>query len=109
MKEFGQKLKYAIELRRLTTTDVAEKLGCNRSLLYQYFSGKCIPRQDKLAKLASILQVNPDWFITNDAPMIESDNVAVYKKIVEKLKLLEVEELNSVYNVLCIMFKDKQQ
>ena len=59
--KFNERLK---ELRKelgLTQRDVGKYLGVGRTTISEYESGKIVPKQDNLVKLASFLGVSVDY------------------------------------------------
>lgn len=59
--KFNERLK---ELRKelgLTQSDVGKHLGVGRTTVSEYESGKIVPKQDNLVKLASFLGVSVDY------------------------------------------------
>ena len=59
--KFNERLK---ELRKelgLTQRDVGKHLGVGRTTISEYESGKIVPKQDNLVKLASFLGVSVDY------------------------------------------------
>ncbi len=51
----------------LSTQGVAERAGVNRSFLYDILRGRSLnPSQEKLAKVAAALKVDPGWLLTGN-------------------------------------------
>lgn len=105
MDGFGAKLKLAMNIRKKTATDLAREIGCDRSLIYQYRNDTCAPKQDKLYKIAKCLDVNPDWFLTENAPMVRVNTIGVYRDILDILRTLSEDELKRTLSMLKVMYQ----
>lgn len=69
---FAQNLKRAMALKKVKQVDLisrAADLGAKlgKSQISQYVSGKTVPRRDTLSVLACILDVTPEWLISDAA------------------------------------------
>lgn len=62
---FSKRLKELRKEKELTQKELAEKLGVGRTTISEYESGKIVPRQDGLVKLAEILDVTVDYLTGN--------------------------------------------
>lgn len=54
------------DLRGLTDAAVAKQAGIGRSTFSDWKSGRSAPKQEKLNKIAAVLSVAPDYFITGN-------------------------------------------
>ncbi|MCS3782679.1 helix-turn-helix domain-containing protein [Salinibacter ruber] len=63
---FGERLKYAISIRDLTQSDLAEELDLSQSTVSDYVRGEKHPRQDKLKRLSQVLDVEPKWLFLGE-------------------------------------------
>ena len=63
-------LRTARKLKRLTQKDVAELVGIDRTTYNRYENGMTQPDNDKLLKLATVLDVSVDYLLGNK-PQIE--------------------------------------
>ena len=59
---FGQKLKYLMETKSLTFTELSESSNVNRDHLYNIVSGKKEIGLDTIEKLCIALNINPSHF-----------------------------------------------
>lgn len=66
MDDFGERLKYAIGIRDLNQSDLADKLNLSQSTISDYVRGEKNPRQDKVKKLSSVLDADPAWLLLGD-------------------------------------------
>ncbi|MFC5701944.1 helix-turn-helix domain-containing protein [Cohnella faecalis] len=64
MTTFGNRLKYARNGKKLTQTDVANKLGIDFTTISKYENNKSEPDNEILRELASLYEVSVGWLIT---------------------------------------------
>ena len=64
-----ERLNEALQIRKMTATELAKKSGINKSSLSRYLSGENIPRSLSIDKLSKALRVNPAWILGYDVPM----------------------------------------
>lgn len=76
-KEISDRLKEAIEMRNLKQIDLAEKGNLDKGQLSSWISGKYKPRQNNIATLSEILDVNEAWLMGYDVP-IEREDMYVF-------------------------------
>lgn len=62
MKSFSETLRYYRESAGLTQAKLAEKAGMTAFVIARYETGKAMPRQKAIEKLAAALNVAPDVF-----------------------------------------------
>ncbi len=60
---FGERLRLARRMARLSGTALGEKVGVSRQAISKYELGKDMPRSGVLARLARALNVRPDFFL----------------------------------------------
>ena len=60
---FAQRLRYAMVAKGLTNTSLAKLCGINRSNITRYLSGEYIAKQDVIYRIASKLDVDPQWLM----------------------------------------------
>lgn len=65
---FGKRLKQSMKNEGLKQIDVANLIGVGSGSMSSWSSGKSIPRQGSLDKLAELLNVSPDWLLNGDEP-----------------------------------------
>ena len=77
MVSFSQRLKEAIEIRRIRQSDLCRKTGIGKSLMSQYMSGACVAKQNNTYALALALGVSEAWLMGYDVPMERGDHITV--------------------------------
>ena len=71
MSTLPDRLKEAMTLRDMTQADIVRQTGINKSALSCYISGKYLPKQNAIYKLAKALNVNEVWLMGVDGAPIE--------------------------------------
>lgn len=105
----GKCLKKRREIKKLTQSEIAVKLGVNRSSYNSWESGRSKPNKKNLLLLSEILDVEPSYFeseyhiVTNYLQLSES-NQALAEDFVEGLleKQLEEERLSKVVPLFAV-------
>lgn len=64
---FGKRLRSVRKDLGLTQKELGERIGVGRTTISEYESGKIVPRQDGLIKLAEVLGVNVDFLTGTQA------------------------------------------
>lgn len=64
---FGKRLRAVRKELGLTQKELGERIGVGRTTISEYESGKIVPRQDGLIKLAEVLGVNVDFLTGTQA------------------------------------------
>lgn len=62
------RLQEALNFADIKAIDLARKTGIGKSSISQYLSGKYRPKRTNIYKMASVLNVNPEWLEGNDVP-----------------------------------------
>ncbi|SFR67159.1 helix-turn-helix domain-containing protein [Anaeromicropila populeti] len=73
MNIIATRIKKAMDIRNMRQVDVIEKSGINKGSLSSYLSGKYIPKQSNIIRLASALNVAEAWLSGQDVPMERID------------------------------------
>lgn len=79
MRQFGKRLKIAMQGMGLTQQELAGLVGVSKSSISQYISGRVMPGADKLEALANAVGVRVE-FLTGggeDAPAESAKNVKI--------------------------------
>ena len=63
--DFGKRLRTLRKEKDLTQKELGQMIGVGRTTISEYESGKIVPRQDGLVKLAEILGVTVDYLTGN--------------------------------------------
>lgn len=66
---FDQRFKEALEIRRMTQTELHERTGISKGSISTYLKGTWKPKQDKVDLIAQALHVDPAWLMGYDVPM----------------------------------------
>ena len=76
MKEnkIPKRIVSALKESGLSQADLVKKTGINKGALSSYISGRYIPKQTNIYKMACALNVSPAWLMGMDVPMHSSDN-----------------------------------
>lgn len=74
---FIDRLEYSMKKAGMKPVDVCRSTGISPSLMSQYRSGACMPKQDNIFRLAVALNISPSWLIgmdllENHAELLES-------------------------------------
>lgn len=69
MATTAERLKEIIEIRNIKQVELMERTGISKGALSSYLSGRYIPKQENVYKLAKALGVNPAWLMGRDVPM----------------------------------------
>lgn len=88
---FAENLRKAMDDARMSAAELARATGIGNSAISQYLSGKNVPRNNKIAKLAAALGVSESFLVPADKK--EEDAESPYKMTVKKAaKLMGVSE-----------------
>ena len=69
MATTSERLREIMSIRNVKQADIIEKTGINKGALSSYISGRYVPKQDNIYRLAKALDVNPAWLMGLDVPM----------------------------------------
>lgn len=72
MKNFADRLKYAMNQADMSQSALSEKSGCSKAAISQYLSGKNTPGTAKVKSLAAALGVQSAFLMGFDVPSEES-------------------------------------
>lgn len=76
----GNKIKEAMNLRKMKQADIVKKAKINKGALSSYINGNYLPKQTNLNKIAKALDVNPSWLMGYKVPM-DSDIIIDKQKL----------------------------
>lgn len=83
MAIFDERLRAAMKEKGITQSVVCKNTDIPKSAMSQYFSGKFIPRQNRVNQLAAILGVDPAWLLgiesKNELSLREHEIVEAYR------------------------------
>ena len=69
MASIAERMRQAMDARRLTQTDIVNRTGIGKSSISTYLAGEYEPKQRNLHKIANALDVDPGWLMGLDVPM----------------------------------------
>lgn len=85
MNEIADRIKYALNYRKLKPKDLSEKTGISRSSISEWLSGKYEPKQDKIFLIAEALNVDEGWLLGLDVPIERKSNISeIYNQLDQK-------------------------
>lgn len=88
---FKHRLVRAMAIRNLKQIEVCNKTGISKSLMSQYVSGLCLPKQNNLYLIAKALNVSETWLMGFDVSMERiPDDIREFENIVSLPKFKQV-------------------
>lgn len=67
---FKERLNEALIVRDMRPVDLAKRAKISESTISQYRSGYAEPKEERLATIANVLDVNPSWLMGLNVPMM---------------------------------------
>lgn len=88
---FATRLVDAMRLRGMKAIDIVNKTSISKPMMTHYTSGRNKPSPEKMAELATVLNVAPEWLDGYDVPMEqrESNLTPLMSNKVRQINLLE--------------------
>ncbi len=110
MKEnkIPKRIVVALKESGLSQADLVKKTGINKGALSSYISGRYIPKQTNIYKMANALNVSPAWLMGMDVPMRNSDDFSFGTEL-EKIFMDVSKELNVPVNDLKVFFLNNRE
>lgn len=117
---FGKRLRRLRKEKGLTQKELGAKIGVGRTTISEYESGKIVPRQDGLIKLAEELNVTVDYLTCNheireiiDTLRIEPKpdrnyNVNIGQQIARIIRTLDIPNYNCYFGNTRLSNKQKE-
>lgn len=107
---FKDRLNECLELRGMNGRDLAKRANLSEPTISQYRSGYAKPKEDRLALIASVLDVNPVWLMGLNVPMnIEPKNadltqdekelIRMFRNISDDQKVMIMGALRTAYEM----------
>ena len=69
ISDFAERLRIALDFRKMKATELSELTGINKSTISQYLSKEYEPKRDRIELFAKTLNVNEVWLTGYDVPM----------------------------------------
>lgn len=99
--ELKDRLKQALELRKMRAVDLTEVADVPKSAVSFYLAGKSKPKADRLYKIAQALDVSEAWLLGYNVPMARSEES---KKNDQLAKLVvRLRQDNDFYNTVAAL------
>ena len=92
MTIIGNRIKQAMNDKGISQNDIVKHTGINKGSLSCYISGRYLPKQNTIYKLAKYLDVSPYWLMGYED---EEDQI-----ILNKLKSLSPNQKKSIINII---------
>ena len=92
-EKFSERLKQAIQTNNMKQSELVSKTGIPKSSISSYLSGKYIPKQTNIYKLADVLKVSPAWLMGKETKTIEQSGNQSLKDILKDTQLENIEQL----------------
>ncbi len=89
--ETKDRIKEAMEIRRMKQVELVEKTGIDKGQMSSYLSGKYKPRQRNIDLIAQALSVDEAWLMGFDVPMKrnrKNEGAEEYPKIIQYYETL---------------------
>ena len=112
MEEFKDRLRKAIEQRRITASELSRLSGVGKSDICYYLKGHYLPKQDKVYLMARSLDVDPGWLMTGveqkheegEAPL--TNEARILAAGIDKLPKEQREQALSVIRAMFTKYAD---
>lgn len=69
METCAERIRTALWIRNMKQSELAERTGIPKSAISQYCSGAFKPKQQRLFRIAEVLEVDEAWLMGLDVPM----------------------------------------
>ena len=76
METTAERIREGLLLRELKQSDLAERTGISKGALSSYISGRYVPKQTNIYKIAKALNVSEPWLMGEDVPIERQNNPA---------------------------------
>lgn len=88
MATTAQRMREALELRKMKQIDLALQTGIGKSSISTYLTGEYNPKQKNLYKIAKALNVSETWLMGLDVPMERTNNIVTSQELQEQVEEL---------------------
>lgn len=89
MATTSERLKEIISIRNVKQAEIVEHTGINKGALSSYISGRYLPKQDNIYRLAKYFSVNPAWLMGLDVPMETPEGAEMVGRARQMFELYE--------------------
>ena len=66
MKTFSERLRYVLNEKKITQSELSKRTGIRQSSISDWLNGRYEPKQDKIYLIAQALGVSPSWLLGYD-------------------------------------------
>lgn len=107
---FGQRLVEGMKIRNIDAKKLEQLSNVNSSLIYRYAKDLTLPKNDKVQKLASALEVNQIWLLGYDVhpEIVSQDKLDLRSKIDQMLNKFSHNSLEKVYVFLNTFMSEEE-
>lgn len=100
IESFANRLQKAMNIRGIKASDLAKKAKIDKSLISNYLAGKYKAKQDKVAIISEVLNINPAWLMGFDVPMDRKYNNTLNNELSKKIESLNIEQKKAIINII---------
>ena len=75
MIEIKDRLKEALEVRRMTASELSKRSGIGKGSISKYLNGLVVPKQSAIGEMARALMVSPAWLMGYEVSMIPQETL----------------------------------
>lgn len=86
----GHRIEKALFIRKMKQSELCKYAGIPKSSLSLYLSGAYEPKQDRLYKMATILNVSEIWLMGYDVPMERKEYISTIELTDTEKTMLEL-------------------
>lgn len=105
VEEFSVRLKQAMEMKKMSQSELVRETGISKSLISRYLSGNHKANNVRTYELARALGVSPLWLMGFDVPPVETEESRQIKnEINTRLNTMTDEELKKILKFITEFF-----
>lgn len=82
VQNIGDRMRILLHKKRMTQSELAQKIGVSQSAISQMISGKNQPSFELITAISRELDVNCNWLMMGEGPMYKSDSGGGAPKVV---------------------------
>lgn len=106
MDIFCKRLKEALDINKMTSMELANKLNINRGIISNYINGKYKPKMNRLTEISKILKVKEAWLMGYDEKELNPINLfKEIEKLVNNSSLSEIDKKKIIDDVRYICMR----
>ncbi len=98
-----ERLKQSLSENNMTQSELANKVGCSKSIITQYLLGQCNPKQDMIYKISQVLNISPGWLMGFSLDEEEAKQ-EVKSRIVGMIDTLTESELVKLEKLIILVY-----